>query len=359
MPSSPKPGLFGIKNSNRDFTQGESWGKNQFNSSFPASLASYLNSQKLENVYLKLDKDLNISHSKISTTDLYGIDPNSEDLFFAFENQYTPFQQFVIGSLPRTDLVIQNKKTNTSLRGLEVKLTALPDNSTCELAEEKYSCEIVVRPDTIVYLSASIALLYKNNIKELKDLIYSDFEKITDWTEIGNIIEHIPLMVTKLDEIAKNKLDEQSPLVMQPIWKTKGKSPVLHDNCLDVFIWSNFAFVQLFVNVARVEFDTSKSKISRQVRSIVWLFKMLYDFSNDGQFNHNKIIDGMSYGTKNDKAFAMSGIGTHTYLNSPELLKPRITKDKIKEIILGGGQKLLSPERRFDAIIYNSPELFE
>ena len=29
-----------------------------------------------------------------------------------------------------------------------------------------------------------------------------------------------------------------------------------------------------------------------------------------------------------------------------------------EKIILGGGQNLLSPERRFDAIIFNSPELF-
>ena len=41
-----------------------------------------------------------------------------------------------------------------------------------------------------------------------------------------------------------------------------------------------------------------------------------------------------------------------------ELTEPRIKKAEIKNIILGGGQNLLSPERRFDAIIYNSPELF-
>jgi len=40
------------------------------------------------------------------------------------------------------------------------------------------------------------------------------------------------------------------------------------------------------------------------------------------------------------------------------LSKPRIMKDEIKHIILGGGQNLLSPERRFDAIIFNSPGLF-
>jgi hypothetical protein len=40
------------------------------------------------------------------------------------------------------------------------------------------------------------------------------------------------------------------------------------------------------------------------------------------------------------------------------LTKPRITKNAIKNIILGNGQNLLSPERRFDAILFNSPELF-
>ena len=43
---------------------------------------------------------------------------------------------------------------------------------------------------------------------------------------------------------------------------------------------------------------------------------------------------------------------------SERLETPIITKAEIKNIILGGGQNLLSPERRFDAIIFNSPELF-
>ncbi|MCE7934428.1 MAG: HindVP family restriction endonuclease, partial [Chlorobi bacterium CHB2] len=35
-----------------------------------------------------------------------------------------------------------------------------------------------------------------------------------------------------------------------------------------------------------------------------------------------------------------------------------ILKNEIKHIILGGGQNFLSPERRFDSIIVNSPEIF-
>lgn len=144
---------------------------------------------------------------------------------------------------------------------------------------------------------------------------------------------------------------------MQPVWKTEGKSPKLSEHCLDVFVWSNLAFTQLFLDVARRELIAFKT-ITRQVRTAVWLFKMLYDFSLNGQINHRKVIDELSYDTKNDKAFAVNGKVTYPYMRSDILTEPRITKKQIKEIILGGGQNLLSPERRFDAIVFNSPELF-
>ena len=86
---------------------------------------------------------------------------------------------------------------------------------------------------------------------------------------------------------------------------------------------------------------------------------MLSDISNDGRFDHSEIIDSLSYNTKNDKAFASSGTTTNKFMSCPRLTTPIIHKDQIRQIILGGGQDLLSPERRFDAIIYNSPELFK
>ncbi len=36
------PGLFGQRHASRDYTQEKFWGKNQFNSSFPASLVAYM-----------------------------------------------------------------------------------------------------------------------------------------------------------------------------------------------------------------------------------------------------------------------------------------------------------------------------
>ncbi|MEA2041876.1 MAG: HindVP family restriction endonuclease [Bacteroidota bacterium] len=352
-----KPGLFGINNSNRDFTVKENWGKNQFNSSFPASLALYIESKNIDNNYITLDEDLKIVHSTLSTKKLFNVKRTDDNTFFAFENVFSPYQKYVLGSLPRVDLVIQDLKTGNCLSGIEIKLTALPDNSTCELRENEYGSELVVRPDTIVYLACSIMQNYDNNFSSLSSFFDNTPQKIKDWSETENVIPFIPNIVKSIENILKQLTDKQTPLVMQPIWKTNGKSPMLADNCLDNFVWSNISFVKLFLDAAKTE-KTIK-KINRQIRTLIWLYKMLYEFSQKGQFDHSKIIDELSFNTKNDKAFAVNGSVTNQYIKSKYLTKPRITKKEIKKIILGGGQSLLSPERRFDAIIYNSPELFK
>jgi hypothetical protein len=86
---------------------------------------------------------------------------------------------------------------------------------------------------------------------------------------------------------------------------------------------------------------------------------MLYQFAVEGVIDHQHIIDTYTYSTKNDKAFAIGGMKTREYMRSPQLLSPRITRIEIKNIITGGGEKLLSPERRFDGIVQNTIDLFE
>lgn len=199
---------------------------------------------------------------------------------------------------------------------------------------------------------------FRNDRSKLFPLINTKFDKIKDWADGASIWPYITDIIAALDNIMLSTINNQEPLLLQPVWKTDGKSSMLATNCLDIFIWSNFAFAQLFLDVARGELAVGSNRITRQIRTIIWLFKMLYDFANHSQINYHKIIDELSYNTKNDKAFAVSGRITHRYMNCPELTTPRIKKWDIKNIILGEGQNLLSPERRFDAIIYNSPELF-
>jgi type II restriction enzyme len=344
-----QPSLFGLKKTNRDFTLRETWGKNQFNSSFPAALCCFLASKNMQANYLAVS-DGKLTPSFISIKDVFSINADDKDTYFAFESQHTPYQKFVVGSLPRTDLVIQKESTGECLSGLEVKLTALPDNTTSDLNENLYGSEIVVRPDTIVYLACSIATGLSN---ELNDHLPSI--KINDWSDAKLVLKKIDLIINTVELLSIVLEKQQHSFLLQPIWKTIGKSPELSENCLDMFVWSNAGFSNFISSIAKRNQDTG---ITRQTRTAIWLYKMLSEIKDNKKFNHKKIIDTLSYNTKNDKAFASAGNVTNKYMSCPRLIKPIIKKSEIKEIILGGGQNMLSPERRFDAILFNSPSLF-
>jgi hypothetical protein len=353
-----KPALFGIDNSNRDFTQKESWGKNRFNSSFPASLVCYMAYKGLDLKYLTLSCKGEVVHKFIKPNDFLGMKYDDPDLFFSFESDYLPYQKLIVNNLPRIDLVTLNRKNGNCLKGIEVKLTALPDQTTFSFAENKYGCEIVIRPSTVVYMALSIIMATKENRDYLRS-VFNSLSCIDDWQQGENIISSLKTMGKMIESVLLKYEANQTPLILQPIWKTLGKSQVLSDNAFDVFVWSDFAATQLFLNVAKQELTQNSSKITRQARSIVWLTKMLFDYAISGKIDHKKIIDELSYNTKNDKAFAVSGIITHPFMDSVQLHVPRIKKTELKNIILGGGQKMLSPERRLDSVILSNISLFE
>lgn len=348
------PGLFGQKHSSRDYAQEKFWGKNQFNSSFPASLVAYMSYRGVRPVYLCVDKDNNLQHSYISGTELFGIDPLDDNLYYNFETNYVPYEKYYVGKREHIDLVLAHYDTGQPIKGLEIKLTALPDNTTNMMNENHYSCEIVVRPSTICYMVCSICKNYDTaeGRSRLKDLL-GDFPKIRHWDVADEVIPFYPEILAAIENIAKDMHGLQEPLMIQPVWKTNGRKPQLADNCLDVFVWSNLAAIHMCT-----QNEKKINKIARHNRSIIWIYKMLFDFYVYGHFDYDNTINDLSYGTKNDKAFAISGQVSYPLLHSPELTKPRIRKDELKNIILGGGQNMLSPERRFDAIIVNSPELF-
>lgn len=346
----PQPGLFGLRQTNRDFSQKEAWGKNQFNSSFPAALCCFMSHKRLPAVYL-CARAGQVTPETIAIADVFGIDPADPDAFFAFEATHTPFQKYIIGSLPRTDLVIQKKSTGQCLAGLEIKLTALPDNTTCDAPEDKYGSEIVVRPDTIAYLACSLAESLGAKLSKTLPTI-----SIADWSNARLVLPQIDQIVMAIEKVTTACEACQQPFLIQPIWKTKGKSPALADHCLDVFVWSNAGFSAFIAHIANN--DPQASSITRQTRTAIWLYKMLLEIKLHQHFDHASIIDGQSYSTKNDKAFASAGNVTNRYMACDRLKKPAIHQTDIPKIILGGGQNLLSPERRFDAIIFNSPELF-
>lgn len=352
--------LFGQKHSNRDYSKEKYWGKNQFNSSFPASLVAYMSSKNVMPVYLKMTKDNQIEHCYISGAELYGIDPLSENAYYNFEAGFFPYEKFYYSDTEKKehiDLVMQDIQKDVPMCGLEVKLTALPDNTTVRLSEDKYSCEIVVRPPTICFLACSICKYYdsEDGRNKLRNMLLK-IPKINHWEESGEVSPHYAKIKEAVMEVASDMSEAQTPLIMQPVWKTMGKMTRLAEDCLDVFVWSNLATLLM---CSAGDKDSLDGEINRFQRAIIWVYLMLLEFVNYGQFDYIKIVKQHSYGKANDKAFSLPGNQSCQFLSCPELTHPRISKNEIKNIILGGGQNFLSPERRFDAVIVASPDLFD
>lgn len=351
------PALFGQKHSSRDYSKPYYWGKNQFNSSFPASLLAYMYSKGIEPVYLCTNSKNEIVHKTVDVEQLFGVNPLSDDAYYNYEAGFTPYEQFYIGDREKIDLVMFNRKTNLPTTGLEIKLTALPDNTTKDLKEEDYSCEIVVRPPTICFLACSICQHYNSDAKRRKlQKFLGVVPQINHWEEIADVTPHYTKIREAILTISKDMCHVQTPLMIQPIWKTQGGKMRLADRCLDVFVWSNLATIQLFSSDEQSAFTDG---ISRFQRAVIWLYRMLFDYTVYSQFDYVRIIKLHSYNYANDKAFALSGRKTYRFLNCPILTQPRIHKNEIRNIILGGGQNLLSPERRFDAVLVNSPDIFD
>ena len=131
------PQLFGVKNANRDFARKDSWSKNKFNTAFPVSLIGYMSTKAIKCVYLKLDENGKIAKDYISAEALFGIDPLSDELYYSFESAYTKFQPYAIGKAPTVDIMLIDLSRREILSGYEIKLTTLPDESTCLLSPQE------------------------------------------------------------------------------------------------------------------------------------------------------------------------------------------------------------------------------
>lgn len=353
-----QPGLFGIQHSNRDFSKEEYWGKNQFNSSFPAALLAYMDSKGINPIYIKTDERHRIVHSEISPKELLGIDPLSDDAQYDFETEYPIYNTFYSVEKGKKhehiDLVMKNREEDKYVSGLEIKLTAIPDSTTKNKTEDKYGCEIVVRPPTICYLACSICAHYSylpnGAASLLSDL--SPAPRIDHWETEAEVEKEYQVIEDTLIRLSCSMHEHQVPLIVQPIWKTKDFS-TLSEDCLDVFVWSNLAVIKMMVGrKGRTE------KINRPMTALVWLYKMLWDYASRRVFDYSSITK-LNYGKKNDKAFSINGTKTHPFMACDALTHPRIKKSEIKNVILGDGQKLLMPERRLDAFIVTNPEDFE
>lgn len=349
-----KPSLYGISNSNRK--PSDFWGKNQFNSAFPAALACWMRDQDINPVYVhNCEGKIDASDQKISFDDVFNSKAQNKKLRFDFEVKFPGFHGYSFDSLEAIDLVVSEDEVVG--RALEVKLTVLPDQTTFAKSEDQWGCELVIRPVSVIYAALTI---YHSLIDKKADalaLIKKTALGIGDWTNAVEILSHRNQILEALEIFLDTFEDFQVPLVLQPVWKTKGKLPELADQAFDIFVWSNMALCRLFLNQAKA--NTDSRKVSRHLRACARLLRCLYDLLSAGQMRRSEITR-MALGNQTDKEFSASGAVTNQYMKHPRLTVPRVHKSALSQIILNGGEKQLSPERRFDAtIFFTANELFK
>ncbi len=184
------PGLYGIKHSSRNFGEAKAWGKNQFNDAFPVALLCYLGNvyKNDKPVLIQLAKggvSLTTNHTFVDAATLLGRESNDDNLFFKFEDIYTPYSDLVSeDKTPKLDLVVRDRTTKEKvcLSGFEIKLTALPDNSTHIYNDEsRFGSEIVMRPPTIPYIAFGIIEAYNRNQADIFDLVGKICETVRNW----------------------------------------------------------------------------------------------------------------------------------------------------------------------------------
>ncbi len=336
--------LFGISNSNRSGK--DLWGKNQFNSSFPAALACYMRSKNIPAVYLSLNEELNVVANDIAIDEVFNTDKPNESIRFEFESKFEPYQQWAFDDIRNIDLILKDGKD--FLRALEVKLTVIPDQTTFRKGEEEWSSELVIRPATTSYCALGIANSCRSVFNEIRPLFEPVGSSIQHWDNSFEIIAKQTQMLETLDTFQYQYLSFQQPFLLQPVWKTKGKSPLLSDNAFDIFVWSDFALCRTFLDKSY----STNEKVNRYMRSTARFFKILFEITQSRKVSIGKTYAQMTFGLQTDKEFALSGINTAPYIQSERRTKPILPPSILKDIILNGGEKLLSPERRFDQTIY-------
>jgi HindVP restriction endonuclease. len=342
-------GLYGIHHSNR--SADAHWGKNCFNSSFPAALANYMLDKDVKAIYIKLeekDEKLTIVPSEISLREVFNCgDRSTEDLFYAFESPYTPYQQYSFDAIDGIDLVIKDN-ANNFLSALEVKLTVIPTSATSSRPEIDWGSELVVRTATTSYCAFGMYDSIKDDAQAVRAIFEEACSSIQSWDNDFEMTHKMPALCAAVNAFQMQYYSRQKPLLMQTLWKTQGQSPFLADQAFDIVVWSDYAFSRLFLDGSEQPADTMK----RGMRASARLARCLWELSKSGKIRVVDIYRQMAFGNQTDKEFAIGGSAWRKYVTTDRIMNFALNKDIVNEVIEEGYIDKLMPERRFDQTLY-------
>lgn len=356
--------LYGLEYSNKNFKDKKSFGKNVFTNAFPLALTQYMAKERsLDIVEIRSTMHSNgypATH-QVHTPwkDIINIDPGNA--YFCFETAFDPYRQYTTAENPNpSDVVVMDKNTYEPLRPLEIKLVVVPNSSTAHRPRIEQACELVSRPATVEQIAFSIAHGFTSTRRyDIQRAIQRHLGLPNEyaWHDKSFMVGKLPNIVRAVDAIIEEGLALQKPLVMLAIWRSQGQNYLLDEkNAFDSFIWTDSAFLQLYLTAVRKSYlDSSgelaekhKKVITRAARALIWFIRSMWDYSTQYTLDFPRVQNDESYGRQSDKAASFTN-DARDFMMSDEYLYPRVTSAEIDEILRPEGRGFLLPERRLDA----------
>ena len=153
-------------------------------------------------------------------------------------------------------------------------------------------------------------------------------------------------VIEAAENIIRNGVEEQTPLVVIAEWRTEGQTPRLDEHAFDVFVVTDMALLSVFTETAK-----NKAKnISRPYRSVIWLVKSLYDYSVQHSLQFVDITTKLNFGLQSDKSASFTRRATEM-LDSDNFQRPRVKRTEVENILPPEAFKVLAPERRLDGAL--------
>jgi 3'-phosphoadenosine 5'-phosphosulfate sulfotransferase len=361
MTAPREPSLYGIGLSNR---KGDAlWGKNQFNGCFPAALSCWMRDNGITLLQVTAHSGDQTRIDEVAAGEALATD-RTDRPFYNFESSFSPYRAYLYDpdNIERADLVIgEASKSGPGIgqqyRPFEIKLTVVPDNTTVERSESEWAPELVVRPSTTMHCALGLFHAAVAARSDIRDIIEPLCKDISDWSHKNEMLGLLRKVSAAMSDLQECLEPFQTPLVLQPIWKTEGKSPQLAEQAFDVFVWTDLALIRVVAD--RVTSQHNPVEVSRHARALLRVWRILFEVSRAGKVQLGNVFTQMTYGHQSDKEFALSGAITHPYLQHTRLACPAVSRQRLQDIILDGGHERLSPERRFDQSVYfSAAEIF-
>lgn len=156
--------------------------------------------------------------------------------------------------------------------------------STYKKPEDQWGPEMVISSATTSYCALGMYDAVKTDAHEVREIFEDACSSIQSWDNDFEMTHKIPNLCHAIDEFQAKYYQCQKPLLMQTLWKTQGKSPLLAANAFDIVVWSDYAFSRLFVDSS---YEVS-STMSRPMRASARLACCLWELSKSEIYSESR-----------------------------------------------------------------------